>query len=125
MFSDEAHFDLGGYVKKKNCRRTHTLKSRRTQNEFLFGADFGPETKLGHFYFDNKQRGQWRSLSGHVEKNFCSQKFKRRILATFGFNRTTLRAIQPKLHSMFYALFFKIALSVSELMSFGHLGAAI
>ena len=24
--------------------RTHTLKSRRTQNELLFGADFGPET---------------------------------------------------------------------------------
>ena len=23
--------------------RTHTLKSRRTQNESLFGADFGPE----------------------------------------------------------------------------------
>ena len=24
--------------------RTHTLKSRRTQIESLFGADFGPET---------------------------------------------------------------------------------
>ena len=23
--------------------RTHTLKSRRTQNESLFGTDFGPE----------------------------------------------------------------------------------
>ena len=23
--------------------RTHTLKSRRTQNESMFGADFGPE----------------------------------------------------------------------------------
>ena len=23
--------------------RTHTLKSRRTQNESLFGADFGPD----------------------------------------------------------------------------------
>ena len=46
---DEAHFDLGGYVNKQNCRiwgtdtRTHTLKSRSTQNETLFGADFGPE----------------------------------------------------------------------------------
>ena len=37
----EAHFDLGGYVKKQNCR-THTLKSR-IQNESLFDADFGPE----------------------------------------------------------------------------------
>ena len=47
FFSDEAHFDLGGYVNKQNCHiwgtenRTHTLKSRRTQNESLFGADFG------------------------------------------------------------------------------------
>ena len=37
IFSDEAHFDLGGYVNKQNCRiwgtenpHTHTLKSRRT-----------------------------------------------------------------------------------------------
>ena len=29
--------------------------------------------------------------------NFCSQKLKTRILATFGFNRTALRATQPKL----------------------------
>ena len=34
------------------------------------------------------------------------------------FNRTALR-------SMFCALFLKIALSAAELMSFGHLGAAI
>ena len=30
-----------------------------------------------------------------------------------------------ELHSMFCALFLKIALSAAELMSFGHLGAAI
>ena len=29
--------------------RTHTLKSRHTQNESLFGADFIPEALLGHF----------------------------------------------------------------------------
>ena len=44
------------------------------------------------------------------------------ILATFGFNRTALRATQLKLHSMICALFLKIALSAAELMSFGHLG---
>ena len=52
--------------------------------------------------------------------NFYSQKLKRKILATFGFNRTALRAIPLKLHSMFCALFLKIALSAPELMSFGH-----
>ena len=51
IFSDETHFDLGGYVNKQNCciwgtenphayiEKTHRL----TQNESLFGADFGPE----------------------------------------------------------------------------------
>ena len=46
-------------------------------------------------------------------------------MATFGSKRTKLRATQPKLNSMFYALFLKIALSAAEVMSFGHLGAAI
>ena len=53
--------------------------------------------------------------------NFCLQKLKRRILTTFGFNRTALRATLPKLHSMFYGLFLKIALSAAVLMSFGYL----
>ena len=57
--------------------------------------------------------------------NFCSQKLKRRILATFDFNRTALRATQPKLHSMFCDLFLKISLTAAEPMSFGQLGAAI
>ena len=43
-------------------------------------------------------------------------------MATFGFNRTALRS-KPKLHSMFCALFLKIALTAAELISFGHLGA--
>ena len=58
---------------------------------------------------------QWQSL----------QKLKRRILATISFNRTALRATQPKVHLMFCTLFLKIALSAAELMSFGHLGTAI
>ena len=57
--------------------------------------------------------------------NFCSQKFKRRIMATFGFNRTATRATESKIHSMFCALFLKIALNTAELMLFDQLGAAI
>ena len=45
IFLDEAHLDLDGYVNKQNCRiwgteNPDTHKSRRTQNESLFGADF-------------------------------------------------------------------------------------
>ena len=49
IFSDEAPFDLGGYVNKQNCCIWRTenphayIESRRTQNESQFGADFGPE----------------------------------------------------------------------------------
>ena len=52
IFSDEAHFDLGGYVNKQNCHilgpetPTHTMN---TQNESLFGEDFSPEAYLRHF----------------------------------------------------------------------------
>ena len=42
---------------------------------------------------------------GPCYTNFCSQKLKRMILATFGFNRTTLCATQPKLHSIFAPFF--------------------
>ena len=45
--------------------------------------------------------------------------------STFGFNRTALRATQPKLYYMLCALFLKMALSAAELMLLGHLGAAI
>ena len=40
---------LAGIMNKQICHigvqntRTHTLKSRRAENELLFGADFGPE----------------------------------------------------------------------------------
>ena len=39
--------------------------------------------------------------------------------------RTALHATQPKLYSMFSALFLKISISAAQLMSFGHLGAEI
>ena len=54
-----------------------------------------------------------------------SQKLKRRTLATFVSNRTALYDTQAKLHSIFCALFLKIALSAAELMSFSHLEATI
>ena len=41
IFSDEAHFDFGGYVNKQNCRIWGT--ENPNQNESLFGADFSPE----------------------------------------------------------------------------------
>ena len=59
IFSDEAHFDLGGNVNNQNCRiwaqkiRTHTLESRHTQNESMFGFWF--RGIIEPFYFENEQ----------------------------------------------------------------------
>ena len=130
IFSDEAHFDLGGYVNKQNCcieksthwktdtpRTSHCLVRILVQrhNWAIFSLKMSKERPLPSMAI----------VIGPCWTNFCSQKLKRRILAIFGFNRTTLSATQPKLHSMFCALFLKIALSAAELMSFDHLGAAI
>ena len=71
---------------------------------------------IGLFFFENEQ--------GEAVAIFYSQKLKKTILAPFGFNRTALRAAQPHQHSMFCALFLKMALVAAEL-SFDHLGAAI
>ena len=78
--------------------------------------------------FSSKMSKEWPLKSRAIviepySSNFSSQKLKRRILATFGFNRTALRATQQKLHSMFCTLFLKIALSAAGLISFGHLRA--
>ena len=45
--SDEAHFDLDGYVNKQNCRIWGTEKPHlyieKSTHELLISADFGPE----------------------------------------------------------------------------------
>ena len=62
IFSDEAHFDLGGYASKivafgAQKTRTHTLKIRRTQNDSLFAADFASLQRhnCANFLFENEQ----------------------------------------------------------------------
>ena len=77
---------------------------------------------FGPFFFENQQ---WEAVTvnGDLYRAMLNEYWKRRILATFGFTRTALRATQPKLRSMFCAL--KIAFLVAELTSFDQPGAAI
>ena len=134
MFSDGAHFDLGGYVNKQNCRiwgteNPHTYIDKPTPpKRITVWCGFWYRGIIGPFFFENEQgEAVLQTIAifiGPCWTNFCSQKLMRKILATFGYNRTALRATQPKLHSMFCALFLKIALSTAKLMSFGHLGTA-
>ena len=126
--SDEAHFNLGWYVNNQNCRiwgteNPHAYIEMPThpKRETVW-CGFWSRGIIGPFLFENGL-GK-RSLPDYVERIFVC-KIMRRIFAIFGFNRTTLSATQPKLCSMFCALFLKVALSATELMSFGHLEAAI
>ena len=85
-------------------------------------VDYGPEA-------NENEKGEVIKVKDDryraLLNKFLFTKIEEEILATFGFNRTKLRATQPKLHPMFCTLVLKIALSAAELMSFGHLGTAI
>ena len=117
IFSDEAHFDLLSYFWHRKPARIHWKTEAPKTSHCLV-----PLQRL------TSMERPLQSMAIIIRPywtNFCSPKLKRRILATFAFNLMALRATQPKLHSMFCALFLKLALSATELMSFGHLGAAI
>ena len=123
IFSDEAH------ICKQNCHiwgaenpQANIEKSTHPKRVTVWYG-FWSRGITGKIFFENESI--MPIAIGPCWTNYCSQKLKRKILATFGFNRTALRPTQPKLHSMFYTLFWKIALSAAELMLFGHLRAAI
>ena len=124
------HFDLGGYVNMQNSRiwgteNPHAYIEKPTHpKRVTVWCGFWSRGIIGPFFFENEQ-GEAVTVNGDrcrtIFKEFFSQKLKRRILSTFGYNRTALHATQP----LFCALFLKIALSAAELMSFGHFGAVI
>ena len=111
IFSDEAHFDLGGYVSKQNCRICCTenphayIEKPMLAKRVTVSCGFWPRGIIGPFFFSKMSKEKplqpMAIVIGPCWTNFCSQKLKRRILTTFGFNRTALLATQPKLHSMF------------------------
>ena len=128
--SDEANFNLCGYVNKQNYRIWGTenahvcIEKPKHPKGVTVWCGFWSRGIIGPLFFENEQ-GAPVTINGDRYRAMMNEKLKRRILATFGFNRTALRATQPKLHSMICALVLKIVLSAAELMSLGHPGAAI
>ena len=129
IFSDEAHFDLSGYVDKKNCRiwdtktNTHTLKSGVTVWCWFWSRDI-----IGPFLFENEQGEAVTVNSYHYRvmlNKFLFMKIDEQDIGKIWFQQdgATCRTVEATL--AFFALFLKITLSVAELMSFGHLGAGI
>ena len=132
IFSDEADFDLGGYVNKQICRIWNTenpqayIKKPMAPKWVTVWCGFWFRGIIGPFFLEKARPLQLMAIViGPCWTNFCSQKLKKRILATFGFNTTALHATKPRLHSMFSALFLKIAFSAAELMLFSRFGTEI
>ena len=110
IFSDGAHFDLGGYVNKQNCRiwateNPHAYIEKPTHpKRVTVWCRFWSRGIIGPFLFEN-EHGEDVTVNGDCYR--------------------AVGASQPKLHSMFCDLFLKIELSAAELMSFCHLGTVI
>ena len=96
IFSDDAHFDLGVYVNEQNCSIWGTedplayIEQPTYPKRVTVWCGFWSRGIIGKFFFENEKQGE-----------AVTKKLKRRILAIFGFNRTALRATQPKLHLIF------------------------
>ena len=62
IFSDEAHFDLGGYVNKQNCRiwgteKTHAyIEKPMHPKQVTVWCGFWSKCIIGPFFFENEQR---------------------------------------------------------------------
>ena len=56
-------------IEASGAQKTHThiLKSQRTLNESLFGADFGPEAKLSHFSSKLSKKKPLQSMAIVIE----------------------------------------------------------
>ena len=125
IFSDEALFDLGGHVNKQNCRIWGTENPH--PKRVTFWCRFWSRGIIGPFLFENEQGkrgGEVVTVNGDRYRAMLNEFLFTNIEEEDIDYRTALRATQPKLHSMFCALFL-ITLSAAELMSFGHLGAGI
>ena len=93
IFSDEPHFEFGGYVSKQNfclwgTENPHAYieKPRQPKQVTVWRG------KIVAFFFENDRSKA--IVIGPCWTNIYSQKLRRRILATFGFNR--MKFCQPR-----------------------------
>ena len=106
VFSEEAHFGLGGYVNKQNCCIWGTeiphayIEKPMLPKRVTVWCGCWSRGIIGPFFFIKISK-KWPLQSmaiviGSFWPSFSSQKLKKKILATFDFNRTALREKREK-----------------------------
>ena len=134
IFSDEAHFDLGEYVNKQNCciwgtENPHSYIEKPTHpKRVTVWCGFWSRSKFGPFFVENEQ-GDVVTVNGDryraMLNEFLLTKVEEKDIGNIWFQQDIVPHSRSYTRGFFCAQFLKIALSTAELMSFGHLGAAI
>ena len=123
ILSDEAHFDLGGYVNKPNCRIWGTenpdpyIKKLTHPKRVTVWCGFWSRGIIRPFFFENEQ-GKAVTVNGN---------HYRAMLNEFLFTKIEEEDIGNTAEATVVILgpVFEDTLPAGKLMSFGHLRAAI
>ena len=84
IFSDETHFDLGGYVNKQNCRICGTenpheyIEKPMHPKRITVWCRFCSKgiIEQNNWWARRGRYSQWQSLSGHVERIFVHKNWR-------------------------------------------------
>ena len=134
IFSDQAYFDLGEYANRQNCLiwgienpRAYHEKTTNPKGVTVW-CGFWSRGIIGPFFFENNQgeavtinEDRYRAML----KEFLFIKIKEEDIDNIRFQQDGATCHTAEATLYVFSLFLKIALSAAELMSFGHLGAAI
>ena len=102
LFSDEAHFDLGGFTYPSDLVHRKPAPDASKTSHCLLGILV--QIVIGPFFFENEQ-GEAVTVNDDryraMFNEFLFTKIEEEAIGNIWFNRTALCATQPKLHSMF------------------------
>ena len=134
IFSDEAHFDRGGYVNKQNCRIWDTanphayIEKPKHPKRVTVWCGFRSRGIIGPFFFENEQG---EAITVNVDQYrvmlnaFLFTKIEEEDIGNIWFqqNGTTYHIAEVAL--VVLCPIFEDRISAAELMLFGQLGATI
>ena len=131
IFLDEAHFDLGGYVNKQNCRiwgkeNPHAYIEKPIHpKRVTVWCGFWSRGIIKAFFSKMSMEWPLQSMVIVIERIFVHKNWRGGYWQHLVSTRRRYVPHSRSYTRCFCVLFLKIALTAAELMSFGHLGAVI